>query len=877
MAPSSPPHQPTFCCSSHSPDTCPHPLLYISRSSTLRPTLQTLALIQSSTSADLLLFAHSPDTCPHPVLHISRSSAVRPTLHTLAPIQSSTSADLLLFAHSPDTCPHPVLYISRSSTVRPTLQTLALIQSSTSADLLLFVPLSRHLPPSSPPHQPIFCCSSHSPHTCPHPVLHISRSSAVRPISRHLPSSSPLHQPIFYCSSHSPDTCPHPVLYISRPSTVRPTLQTLIQSSTSADLLLFVPLSRHLPSSSPLHQPTFYCSSHSPDTHPVLYISRSSTVRPTLQTLSPIQSSTSADLLLFVPLSRHSSSPLHQPIFYCSSHSPDTCPHPVLYISRSSAVRPTLQTLIQSSTSADLLLFVPLSRHLTPSSPLHQLIFYCSSHSPDTCPHPVLYISRSSTVRPTLQTLALIQSSTSADLLLFVPLSRHLPSSSPLHQPIFCCSSQSPDTCPHPVLYISRSSAVRPTLQTLGPIQSSTSADLLLFVRLSRHLTPSSPLHQPIFYCSSHSPDTCSHPVLYISRSSTVRPTLQTLAPIQSSTSADLLLFVPLSRHSSSPLHQPIFCCSSHSPDTCPHPVLYISRSSAVRPTLQTLAPIQSSTSADLLLFVPLSRHLPPSSPLHQPIFYCSSHSPDTCPHPVLYISRSSTVRPTLQTLIQSSTSADLLLFVPLSRHLLPSSPLHQPIFYCSSHSPDTCPHPVLYISRSSTVRPTLQTLIQSSTSADLLLFVPLSRHLPPSSPLHQPIFCCSSHSPDTCPHPVLYISRSSTVRPTLQTLALIQSSTSADLLLFVPLSRHSSSPLHQPIFCCSSHSPDTCPHPVLYISRSSTVRLTLQTLIQSSTSADLLLFVPLSRHLPPSSPLHQLIFYCSSHSPDTHPVLYIS
>ena len=269
-----------------------------------------------------------------------------------------------------------------------------------------------------------------------------------------------------------------------------------------------------------------------------------------------------------------------------------------------------------------------------------------------------------------------------------------MPSSSPLHQPIFCCSPHSPDTWPHPVLHISRSSAVRPTLQTLGPIQSSTSADLLLFAPLSRHLAPSSPPHQPIFCCSSHSPDTWPHPVLYISRSSTVRPTLQTLDPIQSSTSADLLLFVSLSRHlaPSSPLHQLIFYCSSHSPDTCPHPVLYISRSSTVRPTLQTLGPIQSSTSADLLLFVSLSRHLPSSSPLHQPIFYCSSHSPDTWPHPVLHISRSSAVRPTLQTLgpIQSSTSADLLLFVSLSRHLAPSSPLHQLIFYCSSHSPDT-------------------------------------------------------------------------------------------------------------------------------------------------------------------------------------------
>ena len=700
-------------------------------------------------------------------------------------------------------------YISRSSAVRPTHQTLAPIQSSTSADLLLFVRLSRHLLPSSPLHQPTFCCSSHSPDTCS--------------------PSSPIHQPTFCCSSHSPDTCSHPVLYISRPSAVRPTLQTLAP-------------------------------------HPVLYISRPSAVRPTLQTLAPIQSSTSADLLLFVPLSRH--------------------------------LLP-----IQSYTSADLLLFVPLSRHLPPSSPQHQPTFCCSSHSPDTCPHPVLNISRPSAVRPTLQTFAPIQSSTSADLLLFVPLSRHLPPTSPQHQPTFFCSSHSPDTCSHPVLNISRPSAVRPTLQTLAPIQSSTSADLLLFVPLSRHLPPTSPQHQPTFCCSSHSPDTCPHPVLNISRPSAVRPTLQTLAPHpvlnisrpsvvrpthqtlapnQSSTSADLLLFVPLTRHllPSSPLHQPTFCCSSHSPDTCPHPVLYISRPSAVRPTLQTLAPIQSSTSADLLLFVPLTRHLPPSSPLHQPTFCCSSHSPDTCPHPVLYISRPSAVRPTHQTLapIQSSTSADLLLFVPLSRHLPPSSPQHQPTFCCSSHSPDICPHPVLNISRPSAVRPTLQTLapIQSSTSADLLLFVPLSRHLPPSSPLHQPTFCCSSHSPDTCPHPVLYISQPSAVRPTHQTLAPIQSSTSADLLLFVPLTRHlpPSSPLHQPTFCCSSHSPDTCPHPVLYISRPSAVRPTHQTLapIQSSTSADLLLFVPLTRHLPPSSPLHQPTFCCSSDSPDTCP-----
>ena len=86
------------------------------------------------------------------------------------------------------------------------------------------------------------------------------------------------------------------------------------------------------------------------------------------------------------------------------------------------------------------------------------------------------------------------------------------------------------------------------------------------------------------------------------------------------------LFHFSISRHcclDGSSIHQPIFCCSSHSPDTCPHPVLHTSRSSAVRPTLQTLAPIQSSTPADLLLFVPLSRHLPSSrSPHPSPNMY---------------------------------------------------------------------------------------------------------------------------------------------------------------------------------------------------------------------------------------------------------------
>ena len=123
----------------------------------------------------------------------------------------------------------------------------------------------------------------------------------------------------------------------------------------------------------------------------------------------------------------------------------------------------------------------------------------------------------------------------------------------------------------------------------------------------------------------------------------------------------------------------------------------------------------------------------------------------------LLYISRSSDVSPTLQTLAPH----------PVLHGLLPISGLLMDL---------------PYISRSSAVRPTLPTLapIQSSTSfsqyldywwifytsVDLLMLVPLSRHLPPSSPprpspniwtidgssIHQPIFCCSSHSPDTSP-----------------------------------------------------------------------------------------------------------------------------
>ena len=102
--------------------------------------------------------------------------------------------------------------------------------------------------------------------------------------------------------------------------------------------------------------------------------------------------------------------------------------------------------------------------------------------------------------------------------------------------------------------------------------------------------------------------------------------------------------------------------------------------------------------------------------------------------------------------------------------------------------------------------------------SLNLLLFVPLSRHLLPSSP----------------PHPSPNVSVA--VRPTLQTLAPIQSSTS----------------FSQCLRGCSSHSPDTFPHPVLHI----------------LLPRYLLLFVPLSRHFPPSSPPHpspkvSLVFLC--------------
>ena len=344
-------------------------------------------------------------------------------------------------------------------------------------------------------------------------------------------------------------------------------------------------------------------------------------------------------------------------------------------------------------------------------------------------------------------------------LLLFVPLSRHLTPSSP----------------PHPSPKIS--SAVRPTLQTLDPIQSSTS------------------LSQDFFACSSHSPDTWPHPVLHILLQRFLclfvplsrhlpHPVLHILLPRY------LLLFVPLSRHLT--------------PSSPPHPSPKIS--SAVRPTLQTLDPIQSSTS------------------FSQDFFCCSSHSPDTWPHPVLHI----------------LLPRYLLLFVPLSRHLPPSSPPHpspkissavrptlqtlapiqsstsisQDIFCCSSHSPDTWPHPVLHILLPRYLllfvpltihlpHPVLHILLPRY----LLLFVPLSRHLTPSNP----------------PHPSPKISLP--VRPTLQTLDPIQSSTS----------------LSQDFFACSSHSPDTWPHPVLHI------------LLQRF----LCLFVPLSRHLPPSSPPH--------------------
>ena len=231
-------------------------------------------------------------------------------------------------------------------------------------------------------HQLIFCCLSHSPGTCPHPVLHILLTISLWlfvPLSRHLPSPSPPHPShnISLVVCPSPDTCPHPVLHI---------LLTI-------SLWLFVPLSRHLPPPSPPHP-----------SHNISLV-----VRPTLQTLALTQSSTS----------------FSQYLFGCLSLSPDTCPHPVLHI---------LHTI-------SLWLFVPLSRHLPSPSPPHpshnislvvcptlqtlaltqsstsfsQYLFGCSSHSPDTCPHPVLHI---------LLTIS---------LWLFVPLSRHLPPPSPPH------------------------------------------------------------------------------------------------------------------------------------------------------------------------------------------------------------------------------------------------------------------------------------------------------------------------------------------------------------------------------------------------------------------------------------------------------------
>ena len=94
------------------------------------------------------------------------------------------------------------------------------------------------------------------------------------------------------------------------------------------------------------------------------------------------------------------------------------------------------------------------------------------------------------------------------------------------------------------LLYISRYSAVRPTLQTTFPhpvLHILLPRSLWLFVPLSRHLPPS------------------SHPHHSSNNSLVVRPTLQTLAPIQSSTS----------------FSQGPFGCSFHPPDTCPQTVLH--------------------------------------------------------------------------------------------------------------------------------------------------------------------------------------------------------------------------------------------------------------------------------------------------------------
>ena len=717
-----------FCCSSRSPDTCPHPGLHTLLSRSLCILSLTLLLF-------VPLSRHlSPPRPPHPsltvsVYSVSHPSAVRPTLQTLVPTQASTpfSHGLCVFclssfccsSHSPDTCPHPGLHtlLSRSLCIL-------------SLTLLLFIPLSRHLSPPRPPHPSLMVS-----------VYSVSQSPAVHPTLQTLvPPPRPPYPSLtvsVYSVSHSsavrptlqtlvpPPRPPHPsltvsVYSVSHPSAVRPTLQTLVPSQAST------PFSHGL---CVFCLSPFCRSSHSPDTcpHPGLHI-----------LLSRSLCILSLTLLLFVPLSRHLS--------------PPRPPHPSLMVSvysvsQSPAVRPTLQTLVPSQAS-------------TPFS--HGLCVFClsiscrSSHPPDTCPLPGLHtlLSRS---------LCIL----SLTLLPFVPLSRHL----------------SPPRPPHPsltvsVYSVSQSPAVRPALQTLVPTQASTpfSHGLCVFC-----LSP--------LCCSSRSPDTCPHPGLHtlLSRSLCIL-------------SLTLLLFVPLSRHLS--------------PPRPPHPsltvsVYSVSHPSAVRPTLQTLVPTQASTpfSHGLCVFC--------LSP-----FCCSSHSPDTCPHPGLHtlLSRSLCI-----------LSLTLLLFVPLSRHLSPPRPPH-PSLTVSVYS----------VSQSPAVRPALQTLLptQASTpfSHGLCVFC--------LSP-----FCCSSHSPDTCPHPglpypsltvsVYSVSHPSAVHPALQTLVPSQAST--------PFS-HGLCVFCLSISCRSSHSPDTCPLPGLHtlLSRSLCI-----------LSLTLLPFVPLSRHLSPPRPPH--------------------
>ena len=798
-----------FCCSSHSPDTCPHPGLHtlLSRS---------LCIL----SLTLLLFAPlsrhlSPPRPPHPsltvsVYSVSHPSAVRPTLQTLVPTQASTpfSHGLCVFclspfccrSRSPDTCPLPGLHtlLSRSLCIL-------------SLTLLLFAPLSRHLSPPRPPH-PSLTVSVYS----------VSHPSAVRPTLQTLvptQASTPFSHglcvfclSLFCCSSHSPDTCPHPGLHtllswslcilslnlllfipLSRHFSPHPGLHTLLSRSLcilSLTLLLFVPLSRHLSPHPGLHTllsrslcilsltllPFVPLSRHlSPPRPPhrsltvsVYSVSHPSAVRPTLQTLVPSQAST--------PFS-------HGLCVFClsiscrSSHSPDTCPLPGLH---------TLLSRSLCILSLNLLPFVPLSRHLSPPRPPHPSLTVS-----------VYSVSHPSAVRPTLQTLVPTQASTSFSHGLCV-----------FCLSISCCSSRSPDTCPHPGLHtlLSRSLCIL-------------SLTLLLFVPLSRHLSPPRPPH-PSLTVSVYS----------VSQSPAVRPTLQTLVPTQAS--------IPFS-HGLCVFCLSLFCRSSHSPDTCPHPGLHtlLSRSLCIL----SLTP---------LLFIPLSRHLSPPRPPH-PSLAVSVYS----------VSHLSAVRPTLQTLVPTQASTPF----PHGLCVFCLSP-----FCCSSRSPDTCPLPGLH---------TLLSRSLCILSLNLLLLVPLSRHLSPPKPPH-PSLTVSVYS----------ISHPSAVHPTLQTLVPTQAS--------IPFS-HGLCVFCLSPFCCSSRSPDTCPHPGLHtlLSRSlcilsltlllfiplsrhlSPPRLPHPSLTVSvySVSLALLPFVPLSRHLSPPRPPHPSLtvsMYSVSHPSAVRPTL---